>query len=98
MKIIKKLSVVVPVYNEKKTVSKIIDQLYKVNLNKIKFEVIVANDGPTDNTLEVLQTLKKKYPFKLISYPNNQGKSFALRSGFEVTSGDVITIQVKMAI
>ena len=93
MKIIKKLSVVVPVYNEKKTISKIIDQLYKVNFDKIKLEVIVVNDGSTDNTFKVLQTLNKKYPFKLISYPNNHGKSFALRRGFEVTSGDVITIQ-----
>ncbi|MBU1117450.1 glycosyltransferase family 2 protein [Patescibacteria group bacterium] len=90
---ISKLSVVVPVYNEEKTIGKIIDKLYEVDFGKVKLEVITVNDGSKDNTLNVLKDLKRKYPIKIISYSKNKGKSCALRAGFKKVTGDVVTVQ-----
>lgn len=93
MKQIKKLSVIVPVYNEEKTVDIILKRLFAVNFGIIKLEVVVVNDGSIDKTLKVLEELKKKYKFKLISYKKNVGKTFALKKGFLVAKGDVIVVQ-----
>lgn len=93
MKKIKKLSIIIPVYNEGKTISKILERVYAVNFGNIKIEVIIVNDGSKDETLSVLSGLKDKYPFKLISYSKNRGKSSALRRGLKEATGDVITIQ-----
>jgi len=90
---IKKLSIVIPVFNEEKTVGKILDKVFAVDFGKIKLEVIVVNDGSTDKTLAILKSLKKKYPIKLITYKNNQGKSSALIVGFGSVTGDVVTVQ-----
>lgn len=93
MKKITKLSIVVPVYNEEKTIEKLLNRVFDVDFNTVKLEVVVVNDGSRDNTLKVLNSLKEKYPFKLISYKTNKGKSYALRKGFSVSTGDVITVQ-----
>lgn len=90
---INKISIVVPVYNEEKTIGTILRKLYAVDFGKIKLEVVVVNDGSRDKSLEVLDELKKIYPFRLISYKKNHGKSYALRKGFKVVTGDVVTIQ-----
>jgi len=84
---------VVPVYNEEKTVGKILQKIFKVDFGKTKIEVIVVNDGSKDKTLEVLKKLKNKYPIKIVSYKNNRGKTAALREGFKKVRGDVVTIQ-----
>jgi glycosyltransferase involved in cell wall biosynthesis len=84
---------VVPVYNEEKTIGKILEKLYKVDFGKIKLEVVVVNDGSSDGTLKVLNNFSKKYPIKKISYSENVGKGWALRIGFKETTGEVITIQ-----
>jgi glycosyltransferase involved in cell wall biosynthesis len=93
MKNIRKLSIVVPVYNEEKTIGKMLRRIYEVDFGKTKLEVIVVNDGSSDNSLGVLEKLKKLYPIRIISYKNNRGKSCALREGFKEVTGEVVTIQ-----
>jgi dolichol-phosphate mannosyltransferase len=93
MKKIEMLSIVVPVFNEEKTVGKILEKLYKVDFGKIKTEVIVINDGSKDKTLTVLEKLKTLYPIKVVSYEDNRGKSYALCEGFKNIVGDVVTVQ-----
>jgi glycosyltransferase involved in cell wall biosynthesis len=65
MKKINKLSIVIPVFNEVKTIEKIVDKVFKVDLGKIKKEIIVVNDGSTDGTLNVLKELKKNTKLEL---------------------------------
>lgn len=95
MKKIKKLSIVIPVYNEKKTIEKVLEKVNNVNLGKIEKEIILVDDGSTDGSLELLKRLKqnKKYDFSLIVHAHNQGKSTALRRGFKSVSGDVVVVQ-----
>ena len=93
MNIIRKLSIVVPIYNEEKTIEKILERVFEVNFGNVKLEVIVVNDGSTDNTLNILNNLKFKFPIKLISYKQNKGKGSALIEGFKNITGDVITVQ-----
>lgn len=93
MKSIKKLSIIIPVYNEEKTIGKILEKVYDVDFGKTKLEVIVVNDGSKDTSLKVLEQLKNKFPIKLISYKKNRGKSCALREGFKYITGDVVTVQ-----
>jgi len=84
---------VIPVYNEEKTIGKMLKKIYEVDFGKIKLEIIVVNDGSKDGSLKVLSDLKNEFPIKIISYAKNRGKSCALRKGFKHVTGDVVTIQ-----
>ncbi len=81
------LSVIVPVFNE----SKRLEGLVKINefLKDQKFtsELIVINDGSTDDTLLKLEELQKKVPFTIGSYEINRGKGFAIKTGMLKASG-----------
>jgi len=83
------LSVVIPVYNEKKTV---LDILEKVKAASLKKEIIVVDDGSTDGTSEILEK-NSKGNFILIKHPSNMGKGSAIRTALKHTSGDMIIIQ-----
>ncbi|MFC1627004.1 glycosyltransferase family 2 protein [Patescibacteria group bacterium] len=85
-----KLSIIIPVYNEQNTISEIIKRVKKVNLQKITKEIIVVDDGSTDNTVKIL---KKISGIKKIFQSNNQGKGAAIRAGLKKASGDYILIQ-----
>lgn len=86
-----KLSVIIPVYNEKNTVKKIIQQVQNVELEMEK-EIILIDDGSTDGTREILQNLE--YPnVKVKFHEKNQGKGAALRTGFSLATGDFVIIQ-----
>ena len=88
-----KLSIVIPVYNEKNTVEEIIRHVRNVDIAGEK-EIILVDDCSTDGTGEVLQRLIKEQPdIILISHEINQGKGAALRSGFKSATGDIIVIQ-----
>jgi glycosyltransferase involved in cell wall biosynthesis len=85
-----KLSVVIPVYNEKNTILQVIDRVRDVKLEK---EIIVVDDFSTDGTREILQTLPPADDLKILLQPQNAGKGAALRKGFSSVSGDIIVIQ-----
>lgn len=85
-----KLSILIPVYNEEKTVKKVIDLVKKVNLGKVKKEIIVVDDKSTDKTLKVLEQIKD---IKLIKHARNKGKGAAIKTAIQNASGDIIIIQ-----
>lgn len=85
-----KLSVIMPVYNEKKTLQKIVERVMAVDLDK---ELIIIDDCSTDGTREVLRQFQKDESIKIILQTTNQGKGAAIRAGIEKASGDYIIIQ-----
>lgn len=87
-----KLSVVVPVYNEKNTIEKILDEIKAVEgLDK---EIVVVDDASTDGTTQILKDLEKKYPdVKFFYKEKNRGKGHTLKVGFEHTTGDYVIVQ-----
>ncbi|MGF2028228.1 glycosyltransferase family 2 protein [Lactococcus lactis] len=90
----KKLSVVVPAYNEEETLELFLNEVNKqtaeLPLEKV---FLFINDGSTDNTLDVLKKLSNKYDnVKYISFSRNFGKEAALIAGLEVSDGDFITV------
>ena len=83
------LSVVMPVFNEARTVMTIIDRVRRTNL---PVELIVVDDGSTDGTRELLKREREKID-RLILLDENRGKGAALKAGFAVATGDVVIIQ-----
>ena len=84
------LSVVMPVYNEKSTVLKIINKVLKLDIVK---ELIVVDDCSTDGTREMLKHTKFDGRVKLLLHDENTGKGGAIRTGFKNVLGDVAVIQ-----
>ena len=84
------LSVVMPVYNEKGTVLKIIDKVLLLDLVK---DLIVIDDGSTDGTREVIKNSCVDARVKVVFHEKNIGKGAALRTGFKYVSGEVVVIQ-----
>ena len=89
-----KLSVVIPVYNESKTIKNLVEKVEKVDLNKIKKELIIVNDYSKDNSQDIIKNLMKKYKnIKLINHEINQGKGAAIRTGLKYFTGNLVIIQ-----
>ncbi len=85
-----KLSVVIPVYNEKNTVLELLKRVRAVDLPK---EIIMVDDCSTDGTRDVLKALPRSEDLTVIYQPRNMGKGAALRTGFTAISGDIVVIQ-----
>lgn len=94
---IKKLSIIIPVYNEGKTIHLILEKIEKVKLiNSIKKEVIIINDCSTDNTESAIKSYISKNPSFEINYfkhEKNKGKGAALHTGIKNTNGEYLVIQ-----
>ena len=86
----KKLSIIIPVYNEKYTIQKILKKIYK--LKNLKKEIIVVNDASTDGTKEILNKNKKKITH-LVNHKKNQGKGASIQTAQKLIQGDVVVIQ-----
>ena len=85
-----KLSVVIPVYNEKKTLSELICRVEAVKLEK---EIIIVDDASTDGTRDLLKKYEGQERFKVIYQSKNAGKGSALRAGFDKAEGEIIIVQ-----
>lgn len=85
-----KLSVVIPVFNEVRTINKILQKVECVDLGDIKKEIVVVDDGSTDGTREILKGVDN---CKVIFHEKNKGKGAAVRTGLENSTGDIVLVQ-----
>lgn len=89
----KKLSVVMAVFNEEKTVKNTIQQLLKKSLDNIELELIIVESQSTDNTRQILTEFQNYGQIKIIWQNEPRGKGNAIREGFKHVTGDIILIQ-----
>ncbi len=87
------ISIVIPVFNEAKSIHKILERVVSADSCGLKKEIIIVNDGSSDGTLEVLHKLNSKKQFIIISYPKNHGKGYAMRQGIHAATGDFVLVQ-----
>ncbi|MBL8827211.1 MAG: glycosyltransferase family 2 protein [Planctomycetaceae bacterium] len=85
-----KLTILMPVYNEKRTIQEIIARVRALPLPK---EVIVVDDGSTDGTRELLKGIRSDRELKVVFHSHNQGKGAAIRTALRHARGDVVVIQ-----
>lgn len=86
-----KVSILVPVYNEKDTLLQLLSNIDKASFCNLEKEVILVDDASTDGSREILKGLEDKY--KVYYHHKNQGKGAALRTGIQKATGDFIVIQ-----
>ncbi|MCC6511458.1 MAG: glycosyltransferase family 2 protein [Pirellulaceae bacterium] len=84
------LTVVIPVYNEPKTVLEIVDRVRRLAISK---QIIVVNDGSTDQTPEALKQLERFKEVQVVHHPVNAGKGAALQTGFRLATGKFVIVQ-----
>ncbi|OGY63262.1 MAG: glycosyl transferase [Candidatus Harrisonbacteria bacterium RIFCSPLOWO2_02_FULL_41_13b] len=87
----RKLSIVIAIYNEEKTLEEILKQIEAVNLQALTKEIVLVDDGSTDKTRDILKNLENKY--RVIYHEKNRGKGAAIQTGFSHITGDFIIIQ-----
>ncbi|GAB4367930.1 MAG: glycosyltransferase family 2 protein [Calditrichia bacterium] len=93
------LSIVIPAYNEAESLPELLLQIQEALLkSQMEYEIIVVDDGSTDQTLEILRSLKEQFnTLKVISFRRNYGKSAALSEGFKLASGKyVVTLDADL--
>jgi len=89
-----KLSIVIPIYNEERTISDLVYAVESANKLGLDNEILLVDDFSTDKTSEILTKIHSDNPSLIIvKHSFNQGKGAALRSAFQQASGDIILIQ-----
>lgn len=89
-----KLSIIMPVYQEKDTIRMIIDLVKKADIGSHEKEIIVVDDYSTDGTREILKEVEKNEPeIKFFYKERNGGKGSAIREGFKHATGDYVIVQ-----
>jgi len=90
---IKKLSIIIPCYNEKNTIEAIVEKVLAVDLGNIEKEIIIVDDTSKDGTIQILKTKIESRVSKVIFKEKNAGKGSAVRIGLENATGDCVIIQ-----
>ena len=86
-----KSSIIIPCYNEEKTIEKIINKI--LDLKDLNLEIIIVDDNSTDSSRSIIDTKLKDKIHKLILNDNNYGKGYSIRKGIEAATGEVLIIQ-----
>jgi len=89
---VKTLSIVIPVYNEARTIAQVLERVRAAAAAGLEKELVVVDDGSTDGTREYLAGLREPGT-RCVFHERNQGKGAALRTGFAHASGDVVMVQ-----
>lgn len=88
------LSIIVPAYNEEKTIVPILQKLSLLSIPHVQTEIIVINDGSKDKTQEEIEKIKKKLKnVKVLLHPRNKGKGAAIHTGIKEAKGDYVLVQ-----
>ena len=87
-----KLSIIIPVYNEEKTIFKVIQGVKKVKIKDIGKEIITVDDCSTDNTINILKKINDK-SIRVFYHKKNMGKGAAIRTALGHCKGSIISVQ-----
>ena len=87
----KKVSIIIPVYNEKDTILEILEKVEQASFASLNKEIILVDDASTDGTTNILKNINKKY--KILFHEKNQGKGAAIRTAVKEATGDYVVIQ-----
>jgi len=94
MNSVKKLSIVIPVYNEKDTIEALVGKVKAVDLGETKTEIVIVDDASSDGSIEILKKMQKSDSGLNIHFKKqNSGKGATLREGFKHTTGDYVIVQ-----
>jgi glycosyltransferase involved in cell wall biosynthesis len=92
-----KLSIVIPTFNEERTLAQVIDEICRVDLSALATdldrEIIVVDDGSTDGSPAILARYGELPGISVLQHDRNRGKGAALRTGFQAVTGDVVIVQ-----
>ena len=86
-----KISILIPCYNEEKTIEKITNKI--LDLKDLNLEIIIVDDNSTDSSRSIIDTKLKDKIHKIILNDNNYGKGYSIRKGIEAATGEVLIIQ-----
>lgn len=89
----KKLSIIIPVFNEEKTIGEVLIKVGGALSPGYVKEIIVVNDASTDNSLKILKGLQKKYKFRLLVHEKNKGKGAGIKTALQVATGNLVLTQ-----
>jgi dolichol-phosphate mannosyltransferase len=89
-----KLTVVIPCYNEERTLKTCVERVLRIAEESLSLEIIIVDDCSKDRTLSIARTLEETYPeIKVVIHEVNRGKGAALRTGFAKATGEFIAVQ-----
>lgn len=87
-----KLTIIIPVYNERNTIQEVLRRVRRVDLGDIDKEIIVVDDGSTDGTRDIL-SMEGDSTTRIVHHPENRGKGAALSTGIKLATGDLVIFQ-----
>jgi dolichol-phosphate mannosyltransferase len=89
-----KLTVVIPCYNEERTLQECVRNVLEIEDKELSLEIIIVDDGSGDGSLQIAQSLASQYPqIVVLHHDRNRGKGAALRTGFQSATGEFVAIQ-----
>jgi glycosyltransferase involved in cell wall biosynthesis len=88
------LSIVIPCYNESKTLRDCIESVLSVDWDGVGLQIVIVDDGSKDDSLRIANKLSEEHPLiKVIAHEKNSGKGAALKTGFQAATGDFVAVQ-----
>lgn len=89
------LSIVIPCFNEERTLHRVLERVLAVDLDGVRKEILVVDDGSTDRSRAIAEEMAVRHPgvVRVLVQPRNQGKGAALQLGFREATGDLVVIQ-----